>query len=84
MAYMLQYEDTDFINHYLNLWSTHKNADLSAAYKLRRIDAAKSMKLLLFYKALTGANLGGRNSANLLIINDTSKSKEGAVKVFTP
>lgn len=84
MAYMLQYEDTDFVNHYLNLWSTHKNADLSAAYKLRRIDAAKSMKLLLFYKALTGANLGGRNSANLLIINDTSKSKEGAVKVFTP
>ena len=84
MAYMLQYEDHDFVNHYLNLWSSYKNAKLSATYQLRKADAAKSMKLLLFYKALTGANLGNRKSANLLIINDISKKQQGAVKIFTP
>lgn len=92
LSYMLQTEKSNFgfINHYLNLWSPHldlktnkeaKNPpSLMSALNAKKDESSLSMKLLLFYKALTGDGLLGRKPANLFILNNRSKNSS---KVLT-
>lgn len=81
LAYLLQYEDKDFTNHFLNLLTTHESASSSDEYKDRKTEILLSMKLLLFYKGLTGDGLGtDRRSANLFIVNDAAT---GQARVYS-
>ena len=85
LAYMLQTENAnnrDFINHYLNLWSQHEENRMPATANLanKKKESAEGMKLLLFYKALTGDGLLGRAPANVFILNERSSN---TAKVFT-
>lgn len=92
LSYMLQTEKSNFgfINHYLNLWSPHldlktnkeaKNPpSLMSTLGVKKDESGLSIKLLLFYKALTGDGLLSRKPANLFILNDRSKNSS---KVLT-
>ena len=72
---LLQDESANFVNHALNILSTHKgNMDKINAM---RPDMIQELRLIILYKALTG-DVGGRKSANLFIAND---NKTGQVKV---
>ena len=85
---MLQDLDSDFVNHFLNLYAAHgkmegqKNVGIDNS----RLAAMKSgilqeIKLILLYKGLTG-DTSGRSSANLFIINDSSKGKVKVLDMY--
>lgn len=85
LLYMLQDLDSDFVNHFLNLYAAHGKLEgqKSVSADNAKLAAMKGgilpeIKLILLYKGLTG-DTNGRSSANLFIINDSSKGK---VKVF--
>lgn len=82
---MLQDVDSDFVNHFLNLYAAHGKLERQKSVNAdnAKLTAMKSgilpeIKLILLYKGLTG-DTNKRSSANLFIINDSSKGK---VKVF--
>lgn len=88
LLYMLQDLDSDFVNHFLNLYAAHgkmegqKNVGIDNS----RLAAMKSgilqeIKLILLYKGLTG-DTSGRSSANLFIINDSSKGKVKVLDMY--
>jgi hypothetical protein len=77
LLYLLQDENTDFVNHYLNIIATHEdnvsiNADIAGAHE--------AMKYTLLFKALTGQTFG-REGATLFIVNDNSV-KSGGVHIY--
>lgn len=77
LLYLLQDENTDFVNHYLNIVATHEdnvkiNADIAGAHE--------AMKYTLLFKALTGQTFG-REGATLFIVNDNSV-KNGGVHIY--
>lgn len=80
LLYLLQDEDSQFVNHFLNIFATHgrkgSNQASLAAYRKTIIE---DVKLILFYKALTGDTYG-RKAANLLVVND---NRLGHVKVYS-
>lgn len=80
LTYMLQNEDSDLINHFLNVCTTHVNAPVPPQFKQRKDDLFKSIKLILFYQALTADGLQNRSSANLFIVNDNATGK---IHVYT-
>lgn len=76
LLYLLQDENTDFVNHYLNIVATHEdhvaiNADIAGAHE--------AMKYTLLFKALSGQTFG-REGATLFIVNDNTKS--GGVHIY--
>ena len=76
LDYLLQDENADFVNHYLNLFSNHtwKGSHGSASWEGNRRNVIKTMKLLLAYKGLTGDTYGRENhKVNVFIINEKSK-----------
>lgn len=77
----------DFVNHYLNIVPLRKGA------KTRKIQAPsndvnpmlKAMKLTIFLKAIIGRDIakkGLTDTAELLIMNDTTPGKVGQMKVY--
>ena len=78
LLYLLQNENSDFVNHYLNVTSSHKDseADLSLFYA-----AHEAAKIAILAKALTG-NLENRKSATTFIINDNSKTGEESIQIY--
>lgn len=80
LLYMLQDEDTQFVNHFLNIFATHgkKGMDRTSLTAYRK-EMLEEVKLILLYKAITGDTYG-RQSANLFILND---NRTGTVKVYS-
>lgn len=78
LLYLLQNENSDFINHYLNVTSSHidREADLSLFHA-----AHEAAKIAILAKALTG-NLENRKSATTFIINDNSKAGEESIQIY--
>lgn len=78
--YLLQDEDPQFVNHFLNIFATHgqkgSNKASLTAFRNRMLE---EVKLILFYKALTGDTYG-RKAANVFILND---NRTGRVKVYS-
>lgn len=72
---LIQNEDTNFVNHFLNVVVKHKDESLiTADLKMAR----EAMKYTLLYKAVTGDTVG-RKKAEVFIINDNTK--KGGVRV---
>lgn len=75
LDYLLQDENPDFVNHYLNLFSLHygkraKNINWDA----QRKEIMEVMKLLISYKALTGDTFGRKDyKTNVFVINEKSR-----------
>ena len=81
LLFLLQDVNADFVNHYLNIYATHHDSNKKGAgLAEHRQEIAKEIKLILFYKALTGDNVG-RTSANVFVVNDNSV-KNGGVRVY--
>lgn len=80
LLFMIQDIDTDFVNHFLNLFAKHKDKSKvnGNTFTSLRAQMLEEMRLVLFYKALTGANYQ-RTNANLFIAND---NQTGKVKVY--
>ena len=86
---LIQDENVDFVNHALNLLAQHKkpkkgeigyetySTDINKI-KIDRIGMIGELRLMAFYKGLTG-DFNNRNKANLFVIND---NKKGSVKVI--
>lgn len=71
LLYLLQDVDDVFVNHYLNLFANHKTGEASVEswIKPEREKILNQLRLVLFFKALTGYNYK-RTAANLFIVND--------------
>ena len=82
LLYMLQDENTDFVNHYLNIFAAHKDrggGSLTAARK----EVLDTLKLTLAYKGLTGDTYGRSNAmTNVFIVNNYTGGKNH-VKVIS-
>lgn len=85
LLYMIQDRDTDFVNHFLNLFAKHgRPGAITGAFRTSKELMKDEMKLILFFKALTGANYK-RKAANLFVVNDSTtgrvyvKSIEGLI-----
>lgn len=88
LLYMLQDLDSDFVNHFLNLYAAHgkregqKNVGIdNAQLAAMKSSILPEIKLILLYKGLTG-DTNGRSSANLFIINDSSKGKVKVLDMY--
>lgn len=88
LLYMLQDLDSDFVNHFLNLYAAHgkREGQKNVGIDNVQLAAMKSsilpeIKLILLYKGLTG-DTNGRSSANLFIINDSSKGKVKVLDMY--
>ena len=84
LLFLLSDEPAPFVNHALNILASHKageKKDSSSAKSIvkgMRSSIIDELRLIIFYKALTG-DVGGRRSANLFVVND---NKTGKVKVY--
>ena len=75
LLYMIQDIDTDFINHFLNLFAKHgKPGAVTGSFRTSKELMKDEMKLILFFKALTGSNYG-RKAANLFVVNDSNTGR---------
>lgn len=79
LLFMIQDLDTDFVNHFLNLFAKHKGKDSNDFMNLKQ-QMAEEMRLVLLYKGLTGDNYQ-RESANLFIVNDNNTGKVRVYKM---
>lgn len=77
LLFMIQDLDTNFVNHFLNLFAKHKGKDSSIFMDYKK-QMVEEMRLVLFYKGLTGDNYQ-RTSANTFIVND---NRTGKVKAY--
>lgn len=73
--YLLQDENPDFINHFLNIVAAHKDGKIDSSMTLGVFD---TMKTILLYKALSGDTFQ-RQSAELFIVNNNIT---GEAKIF--
>lgn len=71
LLYMIQNENVDFINHWLNTITTSGKSDKIAKNYLQ--SAHTAMKITLFAKALTGQGLGRKGIADTFIVNNRTK-----------
>lgn len=78
LLYLLQDENSDFLNHYLNITSTHSDSNADKSLFKAAHDAAK---VAILAKALTG-NVYKRQQATTFIINDNSKSGLESVQIY--
>lgn len=76
LLYLLQDVNANFVNHFLNLVAEHSDR---AGLTGMRNTILEEVKLILFYKALTGSNYG-RSTADTFVINDNSRP--GGVRVY--
>lgn len=73
LLYLIQNENPDFVNHWLNLLATSEESTRSQNKIKNTFD--RIMKLTIFAKALTGQNLGRSGWADTFIINWRTKKK---------
>lgn len=71
LLYLLQDEDNDFVNHYLNIVASHEdgvkiNADITGAHN--------AIKYTILFKALTGETYL-RQGADTFVVNDNTTGK---------
>lgn len=78
LLFLMQDLNSNFVNHYLNLFALHEDESQFHLGGMRKAILSE-VKLILFYKALTGDNFK-RTSADTFIINDNSK--KGGVRVY--
>lgn len=70
LLYLLQDEDSNFVNHALNILSSHSgNSKDKGSIKSMRPAMIEELRLIILYKALTG-DVNKRKTANLFIVND--------------
>lgn len=73
LLYLIQDLNSDFVNHFLNIFAIHgeeyKRQQISNYIITQRQNMKNEMIMVLFLKALTGANYG-RKSANIFLVND--------------
>lgn len=73
MLAMISGLDSTFVNHYLNVATTHPD---NSNMKKEGVNIKQDMKYSLFYQALTGDNLVGQSDiANIFAINDKATGK---------
>lgn len=82
LLYLLQDENSDFVNHALNILAAHSNKGSNkvsgeGGMALLRGSMIEELRLIILYKALTG-DVNNRTAANLFVVND---NKTGTVKV---
>ena len=71
LLYMLQDENADFVNHYLNLTAFHTDGRKIQSLMGIKSDIEKAIKLTLAYKGLTGDTYErGNNITNVFIVNN--------------
>lgn len=84
LLFLLSDEPAPFVNHALNILASHRagekkdSSSSKSIVKGMRSSIIDELRLIIFYKALTG-DVGGRRSANLFVVND---NKTGKVKVY--
>ena len=72
LIYMLQDINSDFVNHFLNIFAEHEADDnMASSLTIKRKEMFEEIKFLTFYKAISGDNYG-RNTADTFVINDVS------------
>lgn len=76
LLYMIQDLNSNFVNHFLNIFAAHKGS--SSRLSQMKLAMAQEIKLILMYKALTGDNYK-RTSANVFAVNDINT---GRVRLF--
>lgn len=76
--YLLQDENPDFVNHFLNIVAAHEDGNIDSSMTLGAFD---TMKTILLYKALSGDTFQ-RQNAELFIVNNniTGEAKIYEVK----
>lgn len=78
---LIQNEDPNFINHYLNVTAAHPKDD--SKNDASQIAAAhETMKILLLYKGLSG-DLIGREAANIFVYNNNKTEQSKVVDIYT-
>lgn len=77
LLYLLQDESADFVNHALNILSSHPRGKGNKTVADMRPAMIEELRLIILYKALTG-DVNNRASANLFVVND---NKTGKVRV---
>lgn len=77
LLYMLQDVGENFLYHFFNIFAKHPG-NIPAELIARRYSMAEDIRLILFYKALTG-DVIGRNIVDFFIVND---SNTGQVKIY--
>lgn len=78
LLYLIQDENSQFVNHYLNIAATHpKKSSISLGADWQ--GAHEAMKYTVLYKALSGDTYG-RNKASLFLVNDNSRV--GGIKIY--
>lgn len=83
LLYMLQDENSDFVNHYFNLYSKHVGRE-HLTYANQKKEYLNVLKLTLAYKGLTGESYGREdNKANVFIINDSKGISGNSVRVLS-
>lgn len=80
LLYMIQDLNSNFVNHFLNIFAAHKGS--SSRLSQMKLAMAQEMKLILMYKALTGDNYK-RTSANVFAVNDINTGKVRLFDMYT-
>lgn len=78
LLYLLQDEDPEYINHYLNIMATHCDDD-GYITSLRQL-ATNTTKIILLYKALAGGF--GVKKVELFILNNNSATNKDSIKIY--
>lgn len=80
LLYILQDEDSEFVNHYFNILATSKTTSFDINYYRREAYTAAAITIL--YKALTGDTFGRADEiAEIFVVKDSSKA-DNSVKVY--
>lgn len=75
---LIQDEDADFINHYLNITALHNDIEPSSGLIT---SAHNVMKEIILLKAISGGTLG-RTSADTFIVNNNRASGIDSVQIY--
>ena len=79
--YMLQDINSDFTNHFLNLFAYHEaDEKMASSLTIKRKEMFEEIKFLTFYKAISGDNYG-RDTADTFVVNDVSGTD--GVRIFS-
>lgn len=82
LLYLIQDEDSAFVNHYLNIIANHPEDGAVTSQQAQVTLAHETMKYAIIFKAFTGQTIGkeGEN-ATVFIVNDNSKVN-GGIKIY--
>lgn len=78
LLYLIQDENSNFVNHYLNIIAEHEGGPVTDP-KCNVTEAHKTMEYVLIFKAFTGRTFG-RDMATVFMVNDNSQP--GGIRIF--